>query len=385
MTITSYSLANKKRDLSDVLSTVVVSRPRLIAYFPARNPARNTKHEWLQDQIAPRSITALSVSSTTVTASATDVANVKVGTLFNIADDPAIWEVLTVATTTTFTVNRVAANGSSVTAIPNTGAVVLQLNATPVREGSENGEGDGRERTLGTDYNYTQIFRKEVVLTSTAMAVATYGNVDNNVDRQVELQLIDMAEDLNGVAIRGHRRESSVGYPGRSGGLYEFATELSVAAGTTIFDNYVINDAVQAVMGEGGMPTLCLCGIGQTRVIAQQYKNNLVIEQKDNRRGVFVGSVINEITGNTIKIVGERAMPDTEAWVIDPEGFGLSILDGRGIIDEDTTTKGFDGIRRTILGEMTLEFKNANQRCCKITGLKGSVLALAELREAELS
>lgn len=48
----------------------------------------------------------------------------------------------------------------------------------------------------------------------------------------------------------------------------------------------------------------------------------------------------------------------------------------------DISTIGFDGIRRTALGELTFEFKNAKQRCCRIRGLKASAAALAEIRRS---
>ena len=73
-------------------------------------------------------------------------------------------------------------------------------------------------------------------------------------------------------------------------------------------------------------------------------------------------------------------VPDTDCWLIDPSGFGLSNLRGRAISDTDSTPGGFDGIRRTALGELTFEFKNAKQRCCRIKGLQASAAALAGFR-----
>ncbi|MBQ9502796.1 MAG: hypothetical protein IJU70_11615, partial [Lentisphaeria bacterium] len=61
---------------------------------------------------------------------------------------------------------------------------------------------------------------------------------------------------------------------------------------------------------------------------------------------------------------------------------GLSNLRGRAISDADSTPRGFDGIRRTALGELTFEFKNAKQRCCRIKAVKASAAALAGLRSA---
>ena len=75
-------------------------------------------------------------------------------------------------------------------------------------------------------------------------------------------------------------------------------------------------------------------------------------------------------------------MPDGDAWVVDTGCFALVNLAGRAISDMDATPQGFDGIRRTALGELTFEFKNAKQCCCRIKGLKASAAALAGLRSA---
>ena len=78
-------------------------------------------------------------------------------------------------------------------------------------------------------------------------------------------------------------------------------------------------------------------------------------------------------------IFADPDMPDTEAWVMDDSGLFLSNLQGRGITDMDSTPKGFDGIKRTAMGELTFVFKNAKQRLCRLYGLKASATALAEI------
>ena len=92
--------------------------------------------------------------------------------------------------------------------------------------------------------------------------------------------------------------------------------------------------------------------------------------------------IVNDINGKGMTVMADPDVPDTEAWIIDPEGFGLAALQGRSISDEDATPSGFDGIRRTALGELTFEFRNAGQRCCRIKNLKNAAAALSELRGA---
>ena len=147
-------------------------------------------------------------------------------------------------------------------------------------------------------------------------------------------------------------------------------------------DSFLINDGAQAVLGAGAEPTQILCSPGQARIISNEYRNNLQILRSDDRRGAYVAVIINDINGKGMTVMADPDVPDTEAWVIDPEGFGLANLQGRAITDEDATPSGFDGIRRLALGELTFEFRNAGQRCCRIKNLRNSAEALAALRNS---
>ena len=81
-------------------------------------------------------------------------------------------------------------------------------------------------------------------------------------------------------------------------------------------------------------------------------------------------------------IMADPDMPDGDAWLLDGNCFALAALAGRGITDMDATPNGFDGIRRVAIGELTFEFKNIRQRCCRIKNLMSSSEAIAALRTA---
>ena len=89
----SYSFSNRKRDLSDILSTVIKDEPRFISNFRRVPDARLGKHEWLEDQLQGRGITATAISSGVLTVSAADFAKVRVGTLIGKKDDSALFVV----------------------------------------------------------------------------------------------------------------------------------------------------------------------------------------------------------------------------------------------------------------------------------------------------
>lgn len=380
MPLYTYSLENKKRDLSDILSTVIKNQPRFISVFSTKPNATQQKHEWLEDQITGRSITVVSMSSAVATVSEADAAKVMVGTLLTIKDDAALFRV-TVKSGTDITLAKVANNGSS-TALPS-GDDVLNIVSTPMPEATNNGDGEEAYHQTGTAYNCTQIFRKDIVISGSALAISVAGNIDNQLTRQTRFVLEQLSRDLNRVALFGRRVDWSSAVNGEIGGLYLFGTQsggLSINAGSNILDSYIINDGAQAVLGEGGVPTQILCSPGQARVLSNEYKDKLQVVRSDEARGAYVAQVINEVNGGMMTIFADPDVPDTEAWVNDVSGFGLSNLQGRAIMDEDATPKGFDGIKRKALGELTLEFKNAKQRLCRIYGLKPSSESLAAIK-----
>lgn len=383
MTLFSYSFQNRKRDLSDILTTVIKDEPRFISNFKPAEVATARKHEWLEDHITGRAITASTVNGNTVTASAADVAKLKTGTMLIMQNDPALFRVSSIASSTSFTVTMVAANGSGTTA-PAAGKV-LMIVSTPMEEATQNGDGEDSSRAASTNWNATQIFRKDIILSGSALAVNIFGNADNQLNRQTAFALGELARDLNRVALFGRRVEASATDRGECGGLYYFATgsdALQIEAKDETLNSFLINDAAQKILGEGGDPAQILCSPGQARVLAHEYQSQMQILRSDDRRGAYVAVIVNEVNGRGMTIMADPDMPDTDAFVYDPSGFALSALQGRNISDTDATPKGFDGIKRMALGELTFEFRNVLQRVCRISGIKSSTSALASLRQA---
>ena len=379
----SYSFSNRKRDLSDILSTVIREEPRFISNFKSVPDARMRKHEWLEDQMQGRSIKAGSIDSGVLTLSAADAAKVKKGTLLAPEGTSALFTV-TAVDANTVTIALAAANGSGMDldTLPAEGCV-FKVISTPMGEGTANGEGEENYALAKSRFNTTQIFRKEIVLSGSALAVNVYGSADNQLNRQTAFALADLARDLNRVALFGRSVEPAPGVRGEAGGLYAFAAGedgLVIDGANCAIDSFMVNDGAQAVLGAGGEPTQILCSPGQARIISNEYRNNLQILRSDDRRGAYVAVIVNDINGKGMTVMADPDMPDTEAWIIDPEGFGLAALQGRAISDEDATPSGFDGIRRVALAELTFEFRNATARCCRIKNLKGSAEALSALR-----
>ena len=377
----SYTWANKRRQVLETYEIIRQESPLLLGMIGTGEAATSTKLEWMEDSVGPRRFYPTGNTSGALTVTADEVAMVKAGSLVMASGGPELFKVDS-ASGTTINVSLVAANGGSRTASTAPASVAWNIVADPEKEGSE--AGDGAVHQAKTAYNYTQIFRKDVTLSRSAIQTAVYGDLDNQINHQVSLKLEEMVRDMNGVLVFGHRQERSGSALGMAGGLYEFATgegALSVdGGGTAILDDITINDAIQLVAGAGGNATAVYTCPALARVVGASTRDQVRIVREDRVRGNYVAQVVNALNGSLLTIVADPLMNvvPNEAWVIDLSM--ISIHHMQPPTDSDSTGPGFDGIRRSLLAETTFEFNNAKLRACQIKNLMDADEAIAKIR-----
>lgn len=362
----SYSFENRKRDLTDILSTLIKDEPRFISNFRCCENAKSDKHVWNEDELCARAVTVEEIHNSTLFMSPKEANKLNVGTLLVFGNNSALFEITDVRGEYADIV-LAAKNGSDLTdeTLPKDGGV-FRIVSNPVE--------DSAKETV-TKHNFVQSFKKAIVVSESVISSGNWGNIDNNLNRQTAVSLSDLARDLNRVAIFGRCVN------GEAGGLYNFATgygALEIDAKSAVLDSYLVNEAAQMVIGEGAEPNQIMCSPGQARIICNKYKDHLQVLRSDDRRGAYVAVIVNEINGRGVTIMADPDMPDTECWVVDKDCFALSFCGN--VEDTDTTPAGFDGIRRTVTGKFTFEFKNAKQRCCRIKNIKSSYEVLKGLK-----
>ena len=111
----TYSFANARRDLSDIFSTVIKDEPRFISNFKRVADATARKHEWLEDQISGRGVTAVNINNGLLELNASDRAKLRKGTLLTFDGSSALFAVKEINETGA-AVELASANGSSLTA-----------------------------------------------------------------------------------------------------------------------------------------------------------------------------------------------------------------------------------------------------------------------------
>lgn len=383
--IKSQLLSLPMRDLGPVLDEVIKDKTAFLSFFTKSGVATNPKHEWLQDTLTARrlTITNVTTSTKTLTASEADVAKLQVGMQFVVENDYVLYEIATIPSTTTFTVTVIAARGKT-NPLPAANDV-LRIVSKPNVEGSYRADSEDSARTVGTDYNFLQVLRKKVVVTNMALNTKTYDQIENDINMQAANMIRECALDLNYIAIAGQRREMKDGAKGAAGGLYDFGLQDGSLAITNMtakrLDCFMTNDAAAKIIDAGAEPDIVLCGPGQARVLSNDYRNMVMVDRGDLKRGTYVARIVSDVTGKEIVIVVEPAIPDTEAWVLDTSGLFYVPLQNSDLTDRDTTSSDFEGIERTIVGTFTFEYKNALARLCRISNLSPSATELEKMKD----
>lgn len=389
MSISSLDLANSRIDLSDVLSWRIAQSPNFIKLFnfsaqaenaPAGTIATATEHNWLEGVETPKTktITAYEYEDGSGTFTVASSSGWQAGDLFHILGDTAVLRVASV-TGTTIVPELVAANGSSLdlSTYAASGGGTLIFDSRPIPEGSTTGEPVFLQS--GTSSNYTQIFRADVDLTGTAQAVGTYGN-ENTVSKQIQNAMDTILRRMNHALLFGAKTRRTATVPGALGGLYYFGTQtggLGRAYENAPLTMSKINLAAQDILEAGGTPDLILCGAGQGQVISTFMSSQVNVPLGSQYVGQYVKQFVTSAGGNVLTVFVDPAIPDGDIWILDSRGFALVPLRGRALHSEPATIPGTDGIRATIIGEYTAEFKNAKQSLCRISGLKSSAAVLA--------
>jgi hypothetical protein len=385
----SYDYQNTVRDLSDAFQLIVKRIPVLAALVGAPlmgmdgKPllATATKHEWLEDVMSPQTWTVNGTRNIGgATLVLTSTTGVKVGMVLNFeAATGASKTVQLVVTAVTNSTDLAVSVYASSTDVQLVATDVAKLVALPKAESTEADATDGYEPS--TAYNYTQIFDRTAKVSLTAEAIKKYG-IESAIDYQVERKLLELAYELNNSIIYGRRVQrtgTTPGTTGSMGGLLYFLEQASGnkidAAGAEVSPD-VLNDAFEQGIGNGGnnMKTL-LCNIAQARKLSafNTTGNNPLIFRDERSAGSYVQRFVSDIpigeNGMISQIVVDQSFPKDKIALIDTEKVGVIALKDRQFTDKDATPNGADYVARRILGELTMEVKNAANSHMLITDL----------------
>jgi hypothetical protein len=360
----SYDLKEVVRDLTDELSVIAQKQPTVISLIPHATPnqyAINSKHEWLEDVLSPE-VDALAAN---VTASATTitVANGKKfqpGMVIVIEGSEEMMKVTSVSGNT-LTVNR---GYAETTAEEHSAGKEIKIVARPRDEGTLPGD-DNPGSLPGAEWNQTQIFDITVKVTRTAQMTSVYG-VNDLIKYRVKQGLEIISRRMNNAVIYGRRLQRVEGSePGMMGGILYFLKQsggnVVNAAGADLTQK-LLNDTIERIAQDGGTPNVIFCNTTQARKISAFNANNIIIQREDKTAGNFVARFVSDLPAGIITtIVVDMNFPKDKVSILDTSRLRLVPLKGSTIQDFDATPNGADFIARRILGEYTLEVRNAKE------------------------
>lgn len=372
----SYDYQNTVRDLSDAFMQVIEQSPVLKEMVRVSGVATNTKHEWLEDVVSQMEWSIKAGNNYTIgdgVIQLTSNVGVKVNDILEFELTTGAMGTLKAKVTNvnanTETIS-ITVYGGSVDQNMLAGSKVFLL-SRPKNEATNADPDNGYEPT--TEYNYTQIFDRTALESLTSVNVKKYG-IGDALNYQVQRQLLDIGYEMARTMLRSPRVQRTSSENGTMGGIMWFlqnASGNSVDANSTAISQTHINNAFEVAAQNGAQGiSLILCNPVQARKISafNTSGNNPVIQRNDTTTGSYVTTYISD-QGNVVTIVADRNFDKDKVALLDMSKIALVPLQNRQMQDKDATQVGADYIARRIIGEYTLEVKNASNCHAYIYGL----------------
>ena len=388
---TSTEFSNSIEDVMPIFRSLIAKSPAVAGMIPIAESteryAKNNTHKWLEYKKSQTTWTVNGASNTSSTALVLDsTVGVKVGDILQFekatgASTSVKAKVTAVTDATDLVIERLGTDEN----ILDNSIVTLVARAKAENSGEDldaNAEPTKKE-------NYTQIFRRDFILSRSSLQTAFFGlateadrerKVETMVDFQVKNQLSNILFEYNNSLINGFG-EARVdgGDNGTMKGMIPFLQASAASmldAGAAAISSTILNNAVEQAVGNGangGSLTRIICNSNQARKISafNVGTNNPVIVREDITTGSYVARFQSDLSGTNggalVEIVVDRNFPKDMVVITNPESHLVAPM--QPFFIEETTDRKTDGRTWKILGEVTYEFHNANDESMLIHNL----------------
>ena len=362
MTQYSYSFSNLQRDFKPVMKMFQERYPSALSLFTQREPVNNVTYYHYDDLEQPVSCKINNGAGYSSSDTELAVDNV-VGTF--AAGDKVIFKDANYEVCTVVSYSAPTLTVSALTASHADNVTILRV-GTPKVQGSTASASDIREGTART--NYTQIFRYDINVAGSRLDINAEDYNDNIIQRGVMQGMRALYRDMATTAVFGTPVAASSGVAGQTTGLEYWLTQadaINTDEQAAKLTAKMINDEIENAYLKGGNPRVLQCSSQTARKIASfntSTTNAMVfIDPNDAVAGANrkVSSFSGDLVGTSdLKVLVEPNMSDYVLHILDPDYLSLRPLNGRTLTDYDSTTAGFDGVERTIIGEYAIEIAN---------------------------
>ena len=140
--------------------------------------------------------------------------------------------------------------------------------------------------------------------------------------------------------------------------LQTATNKIEVDGASAALSSTKLNELFEKVRSEGGSASTIVAHPVQAKRFSamNQQNNNPVVVRSDTVAGNYVRNFVSDF-GDMGSIVYSYQMPKDQVALLDSSQIRLRPMDGRAFTDAPAVVD-YDGIKRTIRGEYSLEIKN---------------------------
>lgn len=358
-----------KEDVSQLVTMLSPAETLLLtAIGDPMDEAKSIWHQWLEDDLAPNLIIGSFAVASTAADSLLIVKSemgryIQVGAILR-GPEAAGGEYVQVITVTpsTLTVSR----GFGGTTVNSWGASeYLTVISEAAPEGADVLVDTSRPRTF--QGNYTQIFKKDIIVSGTTEAVSQHG-VDSEFDYQVQKKLRESLRDLEKALILGVLSGATIGAASltrtfrgllqgaATNSLYVSSMGTDFGTATLSYFEAQINNAVQAAWLNGGSDiNLFVVGNEVKKRFDQLNSQRVRVPNGDNTFGNLITRY--ESTHGMFMVQLNRWMPIHSCLMLPLGRIRIMPLTGRSFHLENVAKTG-DAAKAMLIGEYTVEQRN---------------------------
>lgn len=347
-------------DVSEQISMISpFETPFLDRLAEPEQEAHNVFHEWLEDELNPNTI----VSSATLISS-TNAVNLGVANLAgsavtqylqvgSILRNKTSGEYIQISAISGNTITVTRAFGGTTIATIGAGDQLFIISDAAL-EGADVAGDISRPRSRLN--NYTQIFKKDIIISGTQQAVTQLG-VSDELDYQIDKRLRESLRDLEKAVIQGRLSGNSLGTASAYRtfqGVWNFMTSNVTSLSTLTPD--LLDTIIQGAWDNGGTDcNLIVCDAKMKRIIDGWNTTRTRVMNEDERYHQRVS--FYEGTFGTFEVILDRWCIGTTLMVVSPSRIKVLPLKGRSFRYTPVAITG-DSTKGMVIGEYTIEFRN---------------------------
>lgn len=345
-------------DVSDIIGMISPAETPLLDRLgdPAQ-AAQNVYHEWLEDALSPNTIVSSSLASSAATVLGVHVGGANIGTYLQVGAVVVVkrtGEYMQISATSAGSLTFTRAFGGTTAATIVAGDELFIISDSAL-EGADVSVDTSRPRARKN--NYTQIFKKDIIVSGTVQAVNMLGGIQNEFDYQKMKKIKETIRDLEKAAIQGKSSGNTLGSATAYRtfkGIWDFITTNSTSMATISADT--LNDVVQLAWNNGATDLdIIVCDPNWKKVIDKF--NDARILTSDSKRSYERDITLYHGTFGTQEVLMSRWMPRNSLMVLSSQRVKVMPLKGRSYSYQGVAKTG-DSEKGMVLGEYTIEVKN---------------------------